>query len=234
MKHYDSFENINNDKLLIGEVIWAFNKLDGQNFCVKYNARKKEFCGFGSRTQSIDETHELLGPAVQYFKENNIADKLYSIIKEHSGKRDIFNGIEELTFFFEWYGDNSFAGFHKEGDTMHLALIDVFLKKKGYIDPESFYKLFCLNENIETPKLIYKGKLNQDFIDHIYNYPVEEHLLNPGIFEKEPCDKLKEGVVCRRSTYMKGQRMPKVKIKTKWWLDQVHAKFDQEMWKDLE
>ena len=43
MKHYDSFENIKVDKSLIGEEIWAFNKLDGQNLCVKYNARKKEF-----------------------------------------------------------------------------------------------------------------------------------------------------------------------------------------------
>lgn len=36
MKHYDSFENIKYDQLLLGEEIWASNKIDGQNFCAKY------------------------------------------------------------------------------------------------------------------------------------------------------------------------------------------------------
>ena len=114
------------------------------------------------------------------------------------------------------------------------GIIDVNIKKKGYIDPKSFYEIFSLNPDIETPKLIYKGKLDQDFIDYIYNYPVEEHLANPGINEKEPCDKLIEGVVARRSTPLKGQRMPKVKIKTKWWLDKIHTKFSEDKWKELE
>lgn len=233
MKHYDSFENINNDKLLIGEEVWAFNKLDGQNLCVTYNAKKKAFMEFGSRKCKVDETHEQFGTAVIYFNEK-IADKLLPIIKQNSSKGGIFSGADELTFYFEWYGEHSFCGEHQDGDEMHLALIDVNIKKKGYIEPKSFYEIFSLNPDIETPKLIYKGKLNQEFIDYIYNYPVEEHLANPDISEKEPCDKLIEGVVARRSTQLKGQRMPKVKIKTKWWLDKIHTKYSEDKWKELE
>lgn len=243
MKHYDSFENINNDKFLLGEQIWAFDKLDGQNFCVKYNARKKEFCDFGSKKCNVDETHEQFGPAVIYFK-NNIADNLLPIIIENSGKKGIFTGADELTFYFEWWGENSFAGFHQEGDEMHLTLIDVNIKKKGYIDPKSFYEIFCQNDTIETPNVVYIGPLNQRFIDAVYNFPVEDYIAlgKSKEFVHEYNEKtlaelingFKEGVVCRRITHLKGQRMPKVKVKTKWWLDQIHAKFSEDKWKDLE
>ena len=45
----NSFENIKYDQALIGEEVWAFEKLDGQNFCVKYSPKTKEFPCFGSR-----------------------------------------------------------------------------------------------------------------------------------------------------------------------------------------
>ena len=50
---------------------------------------------------------------------------------------------------------------------MHLALIDVDIKKKGYIEPKDFYDIFGNNEIIEIPELIYKGKLTNDFIKSI-------------------------------------------------------------------
>ena len=43
MKHYDSIPRIQDDGMLMGEDVWAFNKLDGQNFCVKYNPKKMGF-----------------------------------------------------------------------------------------------------------------------------------------------------------------------------------------------
>jgi len=225
MKHYDSFENINNDKSLIGEEVWAFNKLDGQNFCVKYNARTKQFSDFGSRKCNVDETNEMFGPAVIFFKEK-VENILRPIIKKYTGKGEIFNGADELTFYFEWYGDNSFAGFHQEGDELRLALIDVNIKKKGYIEPKQFYEMFSGVDGLEIPDLIYRGKLNNEFIDSIYN----------NDWNNPECQypSVKEGVVCRRSTLLKGHRMPKVKIKTKWWLDKIHEKFSSDLWKELE
>jgi len=224
MKHYDSIENIKYDRSLMGEEIWAFNKLDGQNLCVKYNSRRKEFTDFGSRKCNVDETSEQFGDAVKFFK-NNISEKLLEIIGKNSGKKCLFNGAEEITFYFEWYGENSFAGFHQQGDEMHLALIDVNIKKKGYIEPKAFYELFS-ESDIETPELIYKGKLTDEFIKSINSNDWTSE--NPGY------PTVKEGVVCRRSTLMKGQRMPKVKIKTDWWLSKLHDKYSDEECKELE
>ena len=228
MKEYDSIPRIQDDGTLIGDDIWAFNKLDGQNFRVKYTAKghdKKQFTGFGSRHRLVDENDEQFGEAVRYFRERYEAP-LRQIIANNSGKKGIFNGVEEMLFVFEWYGDNSFAGFHKEGDEMKMAITDVFMKKKGYIEPRDFYEIFCKNNTILTPELIYHGKLTNTFINSIIN----------NDWTKEGCEypMVKEGVVCRRSSLMKGQRMPKCKIKTTWWLTKLHENFSEEECKLLE
>jgi len=225
MKEYNSIDRIQDDGYLLGEQVWAYNKLDGQNFRVKYNPRSKEFGPFGSRTQLVDETSDQFGNAVRYFNEHKYGEILSGIVKNNSGKKGLFTGVDEITFFFEWYGDNSFAGFHQDGDTMHLALIDVFLKKKGYIEPESFETLFrdC---GIEIPELIYKGVLTQNSIGSIQK----------NDWTSDACEypTVKEGVVCRRSTMLKGQRMPKVKFKTQWWLTKLYEKYDEDTARKLE
>ena len=189
MKEYGSIPRLLDDGTLKGEQVVAFNKLDGQNFRVKYMAKgqnKNQFTTFGSRRQLVDDSTENFNNAIRYFKDN-CEEPLRDIIVNNSGKKGIFNGVEEITCFFEWYGDKSFAGFHQEGDTLRLALIDVFLKKKGYVEPNEFIDLF-----------------------------------------------FKEGVVIKRSTLLKGQRLPMCKVKTKWWLEQLHSRFPKEMWKELE
>ena len=226
MKHYNSIPRIQDDGTLMGEEIWAFNKLDGQNFCVKYSPKRKEFGPFGSRKRLVDEGDEQFGDTVKYFKNSGIPNELIRLVKENSGKNQLFTGVQEITFFFEWYGENSFAGFHQEGDEMHLALIDVDIKKKGYIEPKPFYEIFGNNDIIETPELIYRGKLNHAFIESIRN----------NNWTQDGCEypTVKEGVVCRRSTIMKGQRMPKVKFKTNWWINELYKNYTEEECKELE
>lgn len=224
MKHYDSFENIKYDGTLLGEEVWAFNKLDGQNFCAKYSPKLKEFTAFGSKTQSVDETSEQFGNTVRFFK-SNMADELRDIILFNSKKGGLFTGVQEITMFCEWYGENSFSGFHKEGDEMHLALIDVNLFKKGYIEPKPYYKIFSDHTSIELPELIYQGKLTQEFIKSIQ----ENDWTQPGCLYPT----VKEGVVVKRSTLMKGQRRPQAKVKTKWWMDKLTESYP-ERWKELE
>ena len=228
MKEYNSIPRLADDGTLKGEQVVAFNKLDGQNFRVKYTpkgATKKQFTMFGSRHQYVDENTEGFGDAVKYFKEH-YEDVLREIIVNNSGKKGIFNGVEEITPFFEWYGDNSFAGFHQEGDSLRLALIDVFLKKKGYIEPNDFIELFCEDDRVLTPEVIYIGKLNMDFVSSIEN--------NDWTMEGCQYPNVKEGVVIKRSTLLKGQRLPMCKVKTKWWLTKLHNSFPEEMWSKLE
>ena len=44
----------------------------------------------------------------------------------------------------------------------------------------------------------------------------------------------KKGVVFKRSTLLKGQRRPSVKVKTKWWLEKLHSLYTEEECKKLE
>lgn len=226
MRHYDTINRIQDDGTLLGEEIAAYNKLDGQNICVKYSPRKKVFDQFGSRKRVFDETDEQFGDAVCWFNNSCYPDLLRQIVTDNSKKRGLFQGVDEVTFYFEWYGEHSFAGVHVPGDELKLALIDVFLKKKGYIEVKPLEELFYSHKEIISPELIYRGKLTKEFIRDIQ----ENDWTDPAC--KYP--QVKEGVVCRRTTLMKGQRLPKVKFKTKWWMDELHKKYDPETAKLLE
>ena len=222
MRYYESFFNINNDKELLNDSVYAFNKYDGQNFAVKYNARKKVFDCFGSKTQMVDETSEQFGKAVVIFKEK-IQDELLRLIKKNTGKHKLFEGIDEITFYFEYVGENSFCGRHDENDEMHLILIDIWLKRKGYVEPLDFID-FTNNSSIESAEVIYIGKLNKEFISSINN----------NVWFEKGCKypTVKEGVVCKRNHIKKGQRLPKVKVKTNWWLNKVKENYPDN-WEEL-
>ena len=222
MRYYESFFNIKNDKELLNDMIYAFNKYDGQNFVVKYNAKSKNFDCFGSRKQLVDETHEQFGNVVRLFKEE-IQDELLSLIKKNTGKHKLFEGISEIYFYFEYWGEHSFCGMHQKDDEMHLILIGIWLKKKGYIEPIDFVA-FTNNSSIESAEVIYIGKLNQSFIEKIQN--------NEWMQKECEFPSVKEGVVCKRSHQKKGQRLPKVKIKTNWWLNEVKKNYP-ENWEHL-
>lgn len=225
MKHYDSIPRVQDDGTLKSEIVWGFNKLDGQNFCVTYHPKTAKFGPYGSRTTMVDETSDQFGDTVRWLKNSQYEEILNNIVRTRRGKKDIFNGIEEITFFFEWYGEHSFAGRHQEGDEMHLALIDVFLKKKGYMEPKDYYDLFN-NSGVELPELIYTGPLTAEIIEKIQN--------NDWTSENPEFPNVKEGVVFKRSTMMKGQRRPSVKVKTKWWIDKLHSMYSEEECKILE
>jgi hypothetical protein len=224
-KYYDSIPRFQDYGALDGEMVWGFNKLDGQNFSATYTPKTSKFGPYGSRTVLVDETSDQFGETVKWLKNSNYEEILNSIVRNNRGKKGIFNGIDEITFFFEWYGPNSFAGRHQEGDEMHLALIDVFLKKKGYMEPKYYYELF--NESgVELPELIYRGPFNKDIIERIQN--------NDWTSENPEFPNVKEGVVFKRSTMMKGQRRPSVKVKTNWWINKLYSMYSEEECKILE
>lgn len=151
MKHYMSIPRFKDDKSLLGEDVFAFNKLDRQNLCVKYLPKKKDFQSFGSRRMVIDEHSEVLGDAVMFFKDSDIPMVLSEIVAENSKKHGELTGVDEITFYFEWWGEHSFAGFHEPNDRMRLSLIDVWEKKKGLIEPKEYLKLFHAGE-LPPPK----------------------------------------------------------------------------------
>lgn len=225
MKHYDSIPRVQDDGTLKSEMVWGFNKLDGQNFCVTYKPKHKIWGPYGSRTRTVDENDEQFGQTVKWFQDSNYKPILENCVANNRGKKQVLNGVDEMTFFFEWYGESSFAGRHQEGDEMHLALIDVFLKKKGYMEPKDYYEIFN-GKGVELPELVYTGPLSSEIIERVRE--------NDWTQEGADFPNVKEGVVFKRSTMMKGQRRPSVKVKTKWWLDKLHSMYTEEECKLLE
>ena len=75
MKHYDSIPRIQDDGSLKGDIVWGFNKLDGQNFCVTFNCRKKTYGPYGSRNVTVDKDSDHLGPAVIWFDNSNYKER---------------------------------------------------------------------------------------------------------------------------------------------------------------
>ena len=87
-------------------------------------------------------------------------------------------------------------------------------------------KIYSGTQKIEMPDLIYIGLLNSDIVEKIQN---NDWTQPDAVFPN-----VKEGVVFKRSTLLKGQRRPSVKVKTKWWLEKLHSLYTEEECKKLE
>jgi len=177
----------------IGENIWAFDKLDGQNLRFEANS-KRGFYKFGSRTQMISDKDEQFGVGVNLFMEK-YSEPLMNIFSKKWSKDKFTN----FTVFAELVGENSFAGKHDPNDELDVILFDVWIYKKGWIQPQKFIDEFG---HLGIPNLIYQGELDDRIIKDI-----QENKFN-----------LKEGVIAKgvdkSDTFM-------MKIKTKSWLQRV-------------
>ena len=100
MRHYDSIPRVQDYTNLNGEMVAGYNKLDGQNFCVSYRPKHKAWGPCGSRTRTVDENDEQFGTTVKWFNNSNYKPILENIVANNRGKKQLFNGVEEITFFF--------------------------------------------------------------------------------------------------------------------------------------
>ena len=71
----------------------------------------------------------------------------------------------QITFFFEFYGANSFAGNH-EDEPHHLTLIDADIYKKGLISPKILAKPPWSDYGA---KCLYSGNPNSFLISDVKN-----------------------------------------------------------------
>jgi hypothetical protein len=183
------------DKLIRNTHIYAYDKLDGSNMRAEWT-RKTGFTKFGSRRQLIDTTAPVLGEAVTLFNEK-YAEDLDRIFRKQQ--------YQKTTVFFEFYGQNSFAGFH-EDEKHDVTLFDVFLYKKGMMTPQEFNKLFS---DIDTAALLYQGNPSQEFLESVKNGTLEGMTF--------------EGVVCK-SGFDKRNRLASFKVKNDAWLKRLKQK----------
>ena len=186
----------------------AFDKMDGSNVRVKYT-NKRGFHLFGSRTQMFDKNHPFLAPAIPYFHDH-FEKPLVNFIKSE------FPDEREVVAYLEFFGNNSFAGWHDPNDTTkRLVCFDIMIghKNRKLLLPQEFVKL-TEKYKIISPKVIYEGNLTDQFIQDVQDgkYPVIEGVVCKGI--------LKSGAH-RGGVWM-------AKIKTQAYLDRLFNKYGEE------
>lgn len=203
MKQYHSISR----NIQYGIVAYMFNKLDGSNIRAEWQ-RKNGFCKFGSRTRLIGSDQGFLSESEELIR-SGFERELF----------DIFNKerFEKVICFFEFYGDNSFAGNHIN-EPHKVSLIDVSVHKYGILLPKDFLKLFS---NLQIAELLYHGNINHEIVEKVQNSRIE------GMGN--------EGVVCKSFPLKKGYPPNMFKIKTSFWLQKLkeYCKGDEQLFERL-
>lgn len=184
------------DRVPRNVAVYAFDKLDGSNVRALWR-RKKGFVRFGSRTESMDETHTTLGEAVKLMREFH---------EERINKALEDMRVEEACCYFEFFGANSFAGVHQP-ETHHCVLIDVKLYKQGLMQPNEFHRTF--ESIVPTAPLLYQGNCNEAFVDSVLDRTLEGMTF--------------EGVVCKTTRAKMSHPVEMFKIKSRDWIARVKS-----------
>lgn len=188
------------DKFL-GKECLVYHKYDGSNIRVEWN-KKQGFYKFGTRTRLLSLEDPVFGGIPDLFREKH-SDWIEKIIVD---KYKSQNSV----VFFEFFGENSFAGSHVESDEKKLILIDVSIYKKGIINPWEFERnfglsglsAFCYGDRIIGESLI--------------EWVSEKQSIFAG---------LNEGVVCKGLNFA-------CKIKTNEWKEKL-MRVHSENWRSL-
>ena len=191
MKQYPTMSG----KILRGIDIYAFDKLDGSNIRAEWN-RKRGFYKFGSRKRLLGSDQESIVDAQDIIITKYEKDLAIIFKKE---------GWDRVICFFEFYGNNSFAGQH-ENERHDVILLDVNPYKKGIMLPQDFIHTFSW---VHTPHVLHYGKANATF-----EASVRQGTLKGMTFE---------GVVCKGPLDKKKKMVTMFKIKSHAWLDKLRG-----------
>lgn len=189
MKQYPSISK----QIMELDHLIGFDKLDGSNIRAEWDKKSKRFTRFGSRKLLLAPEHPSLGKSIDLIRET---------YEEALTKRFLDLKYEKVTAFFEFFGDQSFAGHHEKDDsTQQVVLIDMIIYKKGLIHPDTFVQEF---QQVGIPKILHTGK-----VDHELIRSIRERTLSGMSFE---------GVVFKGRTGKKNHLPVMFKIKSKEWL----------------
>ncbi len=109
----------------------VFDKLDGSNLRISWDI-KQGWYELATRTRTISVDHNLYSKGYQYFLEV-YAQEIEKIANKSNWKR--------LDAFFEFHGDNSFAGRHDLSETQRVTLIDLAPNTRGLLNLVGFLEL---------------------------------------------------------------------------------------------
>ena len=184
------------DESDIGRYCYAFDKLDGSNIRVEWD-RKRGWYKFGTRNTMIADTTHTFYETIDIFM-NKYSDDIEKVFRD---KKDYRNS-QSFVVFLEYYGENSFAGFHHDDDKKDCVLFDISQYKKGIISPGEFIKNFG---HLDIPDIIHQGLLTEEFIEDVKS---NKFGLDEGVMVKGSEDK---------KLWIK-------KIKTREWISSVKQK----------
>lgn len=191
MKEYPSI-----DRAPADGAVYGFPKYDGSNVRAEWT-RKTGMAKFGSRTRLLGADERPLGEAIPLMKAHE-AEAARLLRAER---------VEKAVLYFEFFGDNSFAGVHVD-EPHRVVLIDASFHPKGIVDPRDFIRVFE-GSSIPTAPCIYRGNANSDFIR-----AVKQGML-PGMTA--------EGVVCKQSRSKPSHPPVMFKLKSETWIERVRS-----------
>lgn len=138
----------------------AFNKIDGSNIRAEWNP-KRGFYKFGTRKRLLGSDERPLGEAIGLI-ENKYVDDLHRILKKSRTQRAVC--------FFEFWGESSAFGYHKQHEQHTITLIDVAFFKQGVISPKDFLNMFG---SVDHAEALYRGPADYEFVESIRNGTLE-------------------------------------------------------------
>lgn len=178
--------------------VYVFEKLDGSNIRAEWSP-KKGFYKFGTRKRLLGADDPMFGSAIELIKAQE--EKFNKIFKAER--------YESTICYFEFLGENSFAGLHVQDEPHKVVLLDVEIFKQGFLTPNQFIRMF--EDVVEIPKLLHYGKMNHDL----------EHKIRSGCFPGATF----EGVVCKSSPPKRWTLPVMFKVKNQAWIDKVKERY---------
>lgn len=193
---------------------YGFVKYDGSNLRSEWS-KKRGWYKFGTRKCMINETDEIFGRSVELFK-NKYGDDLEKVFKTNK----IFNGVQNVVVFFEFFGTKSFAGMHFPEETQwDVVLFDINLHKKGMLGPKEFLDTVG---HLKVAELVFQGNLGEELIQNVKN----------GILDCSSKYDIKteipEGIVCKGG---KGHDLWACKIKTNAYKEELKKRYEHDWMK---
>ena len=139
----------------------AFYKYDGSNFRAEWH-KKRGWDKFGTRRTMIPLGDEKWGDMINVFMRTYSED----LAKIFTDDKDL-KKREQFTVYGEYFGPNSFAGWHDPNDKeREIVIFDINVHKKGTILPRDFIKTFG---HLKIPDVVYEGNFSKQFIQDVWD-----------------------------------------------------------------
>lgn len=160
---------------------WCFNVSQGWHH---FGTRRTQFAFNAKGIIEFGKEHSELVNAPFIFNDI-IRDKLTMVLSRYQLK------TSEFIIFTEFYGPNSFAGAHSDGDKWHdlqvLTIIDAMFDKKMLGPQEFLSHINDAEQTLPIARVVYEGKYSGQFAEDVRNgkYNVNEGVVCKGVVDKE-------------------------------------------------